>query len=250
MRLFLDIPLPPLLRCAVVKPVPARAWSSRDVPTPGVRSPATCSFGSTTPASAAPTSTSGSGTAGPAAGLQAAGHHRPRVRRPDRAARREAAPRACSGRRPVTAEGHIVYGHCLPCRTGNAHLCLHPDHRGRRDGAFADYIAMPASNVMQLDGIPEIGAIMDPMGNAVHTGARRRRGARAAPCSSWVRPDRLLRGGSPRRRRLDGHRQRPEPPATRAREQMGATYRQPGPGRCLARIRSSPGDYGVDLVWR
>ena len=39
-----------------------------------------------------------------------------------------------------------------------------------RDGAFADYIAMPASNVMQLDGIPtEIGAIMDPMGNAVHT---------------------------------------------------------------------------------
>ena len=29
---------------------------------------------------------------------------------------------------------------------------------------------MPASNVMKLDGIPtEIGAIMDPMGNAVHT---------------------------------------------------------------------------------
>ena len=39
-----------------------------------------------------------------------------------------------------------------------------------RDGAFADFIAMPASNVMRLDGIPtEIGAIMDPMGNAVHT---------------------------------------------------------------------------------
>ena len=39
-----------------------------------------------------------------------------------------------------------------------------------RDGAFADYIAMPASNVMRLDGIPaEIGAIMDPVGNAVHT---------------------------------------------------------------------------------
>jgi threonine 3-dehydrogenase len=39
-----------------------------------------------------------------------------------------------------------------------------------RDGAFADYIVMPASNVIRLDGIPtEIGAIMDPMGNAVHT---------------------------------------------------------------------------------
>jgi threonine 3-dehydrogenase len=39
-----------------------------------------------------------------------------------------------------------------------------------RDGAFADYIAMPATNVMKLDGIPtDIGAIMDPVGNGVHT---------------------------------------------------------------------------------
>ena len=39
-----------------------------------------------------------------------------------------------------------------------------------RDGAFAEFIAMPASNVMHLDGIPtDIGAIMDPIGNAVHT---------------------------------------------------------------------------------
>ena len=71
----------------------------------------------------------------------------------------------------VTAEGHIVCGHCLPCRTGDAHVC----HRTRiigvdRDGAFAEFISMPASNVMRLDGIPtEIGAIMDPSGNAVHT---------------------------------------------------------------------------------
>lgn len=72
---------------------------------------------------------------------------------------------------PVTAEGHVVCGHCLQCRLGDAHLC----HRTRiigvdRDGAFADYIVMPASNVIKLDGIPtEIGAIMDPLGNAVHT---------------------------------------------------------------------------------
>jgi len=71
----------------------------------------------------------------------------------------------------VTAEGHIVCGDCIPCRTGNAHLCVRTQIIGvDRDGAFADYIAMPATNVMKLDGIaPDIGAIMDPVGNAVHT---------------------------------------------------------------------------------
>jgi threonine 3-dehydrogenase len=71
----------------------------------------------------------------------------------------------------VTAEGHLVCGHCLQCRTGNAHLCQRTQVIGvDRDGAFAEYIAMPVSNVMRLDGIPtEIGAIMDPLGNAVHT---------------------------------------------------------------------------------
>ena len=71
----------------------------------------------------------------------------------------------------VTAEGHIVCGHCLPCRTGDAHVCRRTQIIGvDRDGAFAEYIAMPASNVMRLDGIPpQVGAIMDPIGNAVHT---------------------------------------------------------------------------------
>jgi threonine 3-dehydrogenase len=71
----------------------------------------------------------------------------------------------------VTAEGHIVCGHCLQCRTGNGHLCKRTQIIGvDRDGAFADYIAMPASNIVRLHGIPvEIGAIMDPVGNAVHT---------------------------------------------------------------------------------
>ncbi len=72
---------------------------------------------------------------------------------------------------PVTAEGHIVCGHCLQCRTGLSHLCTRTRIIGvDRDGAFADFIAMPASNVIKLDGIAtEIGAIMDPVGNAVHT---------------------------------------------------------------------------------
>ena len=71
----------------------------------------------------------------------------------------------------VTAEGHIVCGHCLQCRTGSAHLCQRTQVIGvDRDGAFAEYIAMPVSNVMRLDGIStEIGAVMDPLGNAVHT---------------------------------------------------------------------------------
>ncbi|MGH7646104.1 MAG: L-threonine 3-dehydrogenase [Gemmatimonadales bacterium] len=71
----------------------------------------------------------------------------------------------------VTAEGHIVCGHCLQCRTGNGHICRNTRIIGvDRDGAFAEYIAMPAGNVLPLDGIPtEIGAIMDPMGNAFHT---------------------------------------------------------------------------------
>jgi threonine 3-dehydrogenase len=71
----------------------------------------------------------------------------------------------------VTAEGHIVCGHCLQCRLGAGHLCRRTQIIGvDRDGAFAEYIVMPASNVIKLDGIPtEIGAIMDPLGNAVHT---------------------------------------------------------------------------------
>lgn len=71
----------------------------------------------------------------------------------------------------VTAEGHIICGHCIPCRTGDGHLCVRTSIIGvDRDGAFAEFIAMPVSNVMHLDGIPvETGAIMDPIGNAVHT---------------------------------------------------------------------------------
>lgn len=71
----------------------------------------------------------------------------------------------------VTAEGHVVCGHCRPCRHNQFHVCERTRIIGvDRDGAFAEYIVMPASNVMKLDGIPtEIGAIMDPIGNAVHT---------------------------------------------------------------------------------
>lgn len=72
----------------------------------------------------------------------------------------------------VTAEGHIVDGRCLLCRTGNSHVCPHTKIIGvDRDGCFAEYIAMPATNVWQLDDNVsyDIGGIHDPMGNAFHT---------------------------------------------------------------------------------
>ena len=72
----------------------------------------------------------------------------------------------------VTAEGHIVDGRCLLCRTGNAHVCPFTKIIGvDRDGCFAEYIAMPATNVWHLDDAIsfDIGGIHDPMGNAFHT---------------------------------------------------------------------------------
>jgi threonine 3-dehydrogenase len=72
----------------------------------------------------------------------------------------------------VTAEGHIVDGRCPLCRTGNAHVCPFTKIIGvDRDGCFAEYIAMPATNVWHLDDNVsfDIGGIHDPMGNAFHT---------------------------------------------------------------------------------
>ncbi len=72
----------------------------------------------------------------------------------------------------VSAEGHIVDLTCLLCRTGQAHICEHVEIIGvDRDGAFAEYVAIPEYNVWRLDpAIPDVyAAIFDPLGNAVHT---------------------------------------------------------------------------------
>ena len=72
----------------------------------------------------------------------------------------------------VSAEGHIACRVCLPCRTGDAHICRNLSVIGvDRDGAFAQYIAMPQQNVWKLDrSIPDqYAAIFDPLGNAVHS---------------------------------------------------------------------------------
>ena len=71
----------------------------------------------------------------------------------------------------VSAEGHIVCGHCRNCRAGKQHLCPNTVGIGvNRDGAFAEYIVMPASNLWPIpDQIPsELAAFFDPYGNAAH----------------------------------------------------------------------------------
>ena len=72
----------------------------------------------------------------------------------------------------VGAEGHVVCDACRNCLAGRRHLCN--DTRGigvNIPGAFADYIVVPKSNVWRhTEGIsPEIAALFDPFGNAVHT---------------------------------------------------------------------------------
>ena len=72
----------------------------------------------------------------------------------------------CSG------EGHLIGHTSRQSRSGQFHL--DPETRGigvNVPGAFAEYLALPAFNVVPLpDGVSDrIGAILDPLGNAVHT---------------------------------------------------------------------------------
>ncbi len=72
----------------------------------------------------------------------------------------------------VSGEGHVVCGRCRNCLAGRRHLCK--DTRGvgvNRPGAFAEYIALPMTNVWHHDPSIDldVAAIFDPFGNAVHT---------------------------------------------------------------------------------
>lgn len=72
----------------------------------------------------------------------------------------------------VSGEGHIVCGHCRNCRGGTQHLCPNTVGIGvNRQGCFAEYLSIPASNVYKLPDrvTDDLGAILDPMGNATHT---------------------------------------------------------------------------------
>ncbi|TGA95892.1 L-threonine 3-dehydrogenase [Streptomyces sp. MZ04] len=72
----------------------------------------------------------------------------------------------------VSGEGHLVCGKCRNCQAGRRHLCRATVGLGvGRDGAFAEYVALPAGNVW-VHRVPvdlDVAAIFDPFGNAVHT---------------------------------------------------------------------------------
>jgi threonine 3-dehydrogenase len=73
----------------------------------------------------------------------------------------------------VSGEGHVVCGRCRNCLAGRRHLCNDTLGIGvGRDGAFAEYLSLPMTNVWVHDASIErdVQAIFDPFGNAVHTG--------------------------------------------------------------------------------
>lgn len=74
----------------------------------------------------------------------------------------------------VSAESHVVCGKCYQCLHGEKHVCVNDKIIGfDRDGAFAQYIALPASCIWKNDpDLPyEIAAIQEPLGNAMHAAA-------------------------------------------------------------------------------
>jgi threonine 3-dehydrogenase len=151
----------------------------------------------------------------------------------------------------VTAEGHIVDGTCLLCRTGNAHVCPHTKIIGvDRDGCFAEHIAMPATNVWHLDAEVsfEIGGIHDPMGNAFHTALTGTELPGATVLVTGCGPIGLFAvgiaraAGAARVIASDVNERRLE-----LARQMGA-HDAVHPGQAADAVKAATGGYGVDVV--
>mgnify|MGYP001618127557 FL=1 len=72
----------------------------------------------------------------------------------------------------VSGDSHVTCGRCYQCRIGEGHVCLNEAILGISiDGIFAEYVKIPAKNLWAVDESrlrPEIAAIYDPFGNAVH----------------------------------------------------------------------------------
>ncbi|QDQ39162.1 L-threonine 3-dehydrogenase [Legionella geestiana] len=71
----------------------------------------------------------------------------------------------------VSGEGHITCATCRNCRAGKRHLCANTLGVGvNRPGCFAEYLRLPASNVVRLpDAVSDsVASILDPFGNATH----------------------------------------------------------------------------------
>jgi threonine 3-dehydrogenase len=75
----------------------------------------------------------------------------------------------------VSGEGHITCGHCRNCKGGRREFCHNHISVGvTRQGAFADYVVLPAQNVFVVPAHIEddVAAVLDPLGNATHTALR------------------------------------------------------------------------------
>lgn len=76
----------------------------------------------------------------------------------------------------VSTESHIFCGRCHQCRIGDAHVCS--DHKIigiSTDGCFSEYVKLPVRELWKTDTElirPEVAAIQEPLGNAVHACSR------------------------------------------------------------------------------
>ncbi len=72
----------------------------------------------------------------------------------------------------VSTESHIFCGRCHQCKIGDAHVCSNHLIIGiSMNGCFAEYVKLPAKELWltDTDSIrPEVAAIQEPLGNAVH----------------------------------------------------------------------------------
>jgi threonine 3-dehydrogenase len=71
----------------------------------------------------------------------------------------------------IAVETHIPCGQCFQCQTGSQHICEQMAIVGvHTDGVFADYASIPAVCCWKLppDTDPDLGAILEPIGVAVH----------------------------------------------------------------------------------
>ena len=76
----------------------------------------------------------------------------------------------------VSGDSHVTCGRCYQCRIGEGHVCMNEAILGISiDGIFAEYVKIPAKNLWAVDERrvrPEIAAIYDPFGNAVHAASK------------------------------------------------------------------------------
>ena len=72
----------------------------------------------------------------------------------------------------ASGDSHVTCGRCYQCRIGEGNVCMNEAILGISiDGIFAEYVRVPAKNLWPVDERrvrPEVAAIYDPFGNAVH----------------------------------------------------------------------------------